>query len=471
MDQHLSALRTLLTGELPLEGVGPQLRQAVRRALNQGDPERLQTVARVVVGELLRRGDLMRVAVDPGTGGGPAVGSLCLVRGTHRVVDLAALGRGATTQVNVPQPAMAAAAGPEQKTAHRLTEFAGMLGAMEDAQDLEIGEPQSGEKGTILAGVLRLLTKFTPQFRLFIQLEGGDDIPPVSHGVFAVEEEDSPLWLTLRAPGQSVWIPTPSEFPAHVREAVGPGSAFAAKCGVAVPLWEPGSGTNGAPGVEAGIFYLVAAEDWGREPLLRLAERLARFVSRRWRNQKDVNERIHTDSLTGVYNRAYFDTQFTLELERARRSEVPLTLVIADLDHFKRVNDELGHQVGDLTLQLVARRLQEELRRIDHICRIGGEEFALILPATGPEAGQDVVQRLLDAEFREEIVHEGEPLVIGATFSYGGVTFPGAGTDAFELYRKADAMLYLSKDLGRNQCHFWNADGEHLRLLPSASHD
>jgi len=150
---------------------------------------------------------------------------------------------------------------------------------------------------------------------------------------------------------------------------------------------------------------------------------------------------------------------------------MPLTLVIADLDHFKKINDEHGHQIGDRTLQMVARRLQEELRRIDHICRIGGEEFALILPDTGQEAGQEVLGRLLDAAFTEQVVRDSGVLDLRVTFSYGAVTFPAAGADAFELYRKADAMLYLSKDLGRNQCHFWNPSGDHLQMLPDASSD
>jgi diguanylate cyclase (GGDEF)-like protein len=115
----------------------------------------------------------------------------------------------------------------------------------------------------------------------------------------------------------------------------------------------------------------------------------------------------------------------------------------------------------------VARRLQEELRRIDHICRIGGEEFALILPDTSQEAAQEVLGRLLDSRFATQVVYEGETIELTVTFSYGAVTFPSAGADPFELYRKADGMLFLSKDLGRNRCHFWNNDGDHIQLLPA----
>ena len=476
MEPTGARLRTLLAGELPLDKVGPQLRHAARRALRSGDTERMTLVARVVVSELLRRGDLMRIAVESQVADGAPTGPLCLLKGTNRVVDLAVLGGESTPfpaagflrPLNPPAAADAAAA----RTPYNLQDFAGMLGAMEDAQDLEIGDPQSGEKAVILAGILRLLAKFTPQLRLFVLLPENETLRESHNGVFQVEADDScHSWLKLRSAGHSVWIPSPGELPRHIVEhtAAEGSDVFPITAAVAVPLWEPASEGVPAEPHEAGLMFIATRDDWGRESLLRLADRLARFVTRRWQHQQEVNLRIHTDSLTGVCNRAFFDTQFTLELERARRSNVPLTLVIGDLDHFKKINDRLGHQLGDRTLQMAARRLQEELRRIDHICRIGGEEFALILPGTGQEAGQEVLGRLLDAPFSEEVVHENRTVELKVTFSYGAVTFPAAGADAFELYRKADAMLYLSKDLGRNQCHFWNSRGDHVRILPTNS--
>jgi diguanylate cyclase (GGDEF)-like protein len=274
-------------------------------------------------------------------------------------------------------------------------------------------------------------------------------------------------WQSLRPAGHSVWIPSAAELPAHVREQYQIRRGQPATCGVAVPLWEPARhGETGEAAVEAGLLYLTTAGDWGREPLLRLAERLSRFVTRRWQNQREVNLRIHKDGLTGAFNRAYFDSQFPIEIERARRSQGTLTLVLADLDHFKSVNDRYGHPAGDRVLRMMARRLQEALRRIDHVCRVGGEEFALILPDTPAEAAHEVVGRLLDADYLETVEEDGQSRVARVTFSAGAVTFPAAGLDPFELYRKADAMLYLSKDLGRDQCHFWDSEGHHLRLTP-----
>ncbi len=472
MEQLKTTLRKLLAAELPLDRVGPHLRQAARRALRSDDAERMRLVAQVVVSELLRRGDLLRVAVEQTAESDSPSGPMCLVKGTNRVIDLAVMGGEATPFPAKLRPLYSAASGSTDKkpTPYDMNEFSGMLGAMEDVQDLEIGGTQNGDKATVLAGILRLLQKFTPQFRLFIMLDNQVELPETATQVFQVPTaERQANWLSLRSEGHSVWIPSAGELPAHILRQTDDNAdgGFAASTGVAVPLWEPTPRDDEVPEQsEAGLLFVVANADWGRDHLLRLADRLSRFVTRRWRHQREVSQRIHTDGLTGVYNRAFFDSQFTLELERARRSEVPLTLVIADLDHFKRINDRLGHQLGDRALKMVARRLQEELRRIDHICRIGGEEFALILPDTGQEAAQEVVGRLLDAPFSEEVVHENQVIDLRVTFSYGAVAFPAAGADAFELYRKADAMLYLSKDLGRNQCHFWNSRGDHVRILP-----
>jgi len=470
------ALRNLLAGELPLENVGPHLRQAARRALHADDAERMRSVTQAVVKELLRRGDLLRVAVEQPAADVATVRPLCLLKGTNRVVDLSALG-GDPVAIRIPRQSDARDGrdlvhSANGQAANGLNDVTGMLGAMEDAQDLEIGDLHSGDKGVVLAGILRLLGKFTPQFRLYIMLDESEPLPDTPGGVFrASEAANRDHWVGLRGEGQAVWIPSPRELPQPIRDRVSqPGAdGFFATSAVAVPLWEPQSadGTETRPR-EAGLFFVVARDEWGREALLRLADRLTRFVTRRWQHQWEVNQRIHTDGLTGAYNRAYFDKQFTLELERARRSDVPLTLIMGDLDHFKRVNDVFGHPAGDAILKMVARRVREELRRIDHVCRIGGEEFAFILPDTGEEDAQDVASRLLDAPFTTEVQHEGHSVELHATFSYGAVTFPAAGADAFELYRKADAMLYLSKDLGRNQCHFWNSRGDHVQLLPGA---
>jgi diguanylate cyclase (GGDEF)-like protein len=463
MAHREEALRRLLAGDLPLEHVGQRLREAARRALRTGDPLRMAQVASLVVSELRRRGELSRVAVG---GEGEPASALYFLRGSRRLLDLGALGPGAAPALPEPEaaePARETAGGPDFASG-----VDDVLGAMEEAQNLEIGDPRSGEVGVILAGILRLLARFTPQFRLCALLHEPTDVPEGTPDIVAPAAADRELpWLAFRETGTAAWLPDAAGLPDAVRRALARDADFAPACAAAVPLCEPAAGSE-ARGTEIGLLFVVAGETWRREALLRLGQRLTRFVTRRWQQQFEVNQRIHTDSLTGVSNRAYFDSQFTLELERARRSGFPLTLIIADIDHFKAVNDRHGHQAGDEVLMTVARRLQDELRRIDHVCRIGGEEFALVLPDTSQQSARDVMRRLLDGAFVTVCRTTDGETTIPVTVSYGAVTFPDAGVDAFELYRKADAMLYLSKDSGRHRCHFWDSSGEHVELLPEA---
>lgn len=430
-------------------------------------------VARVVVGELLRRGDLIRVAVEGGEG---SLGPFYLLKGTTRLLDLESLQEGA---VPAPVPTPPTGFWPDLEAVsrpRRAEDYADLLGVMEEAQDLDIGSPGSGQGGRALEGILALLARLTPQFHVFLMVNDSDLARDEPQHLFHLAADDPAYaWLHRRRPGQSFWIPDAAELPQIIqererawRQSQGPWMGEAVAGTVATPLLS--SPEVGEP-IEVGLFFLVAREPWDKDSMLKLARRLTAFVSRRWQRQTEVNRRIHRDRLTGVYNRAYFDDQFTLELERAKRSESPLTLVIADLDHFKAVNDRFGHQVGDLALQRVAQRLQRQLRRIDSICRIGGEEFGLILPHTSEEAARDVVQRLLGEDPLEHFRYLEDDLEITLTFSYGTATFPGGGTDAFELYRKADAMLFLAKDRGRNQCYMWNGSGDHRQLLPPHSAD
>ncbi len=472
MKHQDAALRKLLTEDLPLNSAGPRIRHAVRRALASDDPDRLLSSAQLLVSELFRQGVLLKVAVE---GQNSQETSFAMIKGTDKLLRLEVLGDTPVTQIQQSPEELEltsqSSALPASNNNTSLTDFAGMLGAMEHAQDLEIGFPQSGETGVILSSILRLLAKFTPQFDLFVLLFEDEILPDDQNRIFTAGSADlASGWLAVRQSSHAAWIPSPNELPDFIRKFEQTNQLSSFSSAVAVPLLKPSDeDIAGQNGLELGLLFLVAHENWGRSPLLRLANRLSRFVTRRWQHQREVNQRIHTDSLTRVYNRAFFDNQFTLELERAKRSNLPLSLAICDIDHFKSVNDRFLHHNGDRILRMVARRLREELRRIDHVCRIGGEEFALILPDTPKEAAREVMDRLVNSIFKEEIVHEGELINLAVTFSFGAVTFPDAGADAFELYRKADAMLFLSKDLGRNQCHFWSSEGDHIQLLPNNS--
>jgi diguanylate cyclase (GGDEF)-like protein/putative nucleotidyltransferase with HDIG domain len=153
-----------------------------------------------------------------------------------------------------------------------------------------------------------------------------------------------------------------------------------------------------------------------------------------------------TDPLTRMSNRRGFRELLDLELERARRGESEMTVLVGDLDHFKEVNDRSGHQVGDAALQRVARVLAEGKRQVDSAARVGGEEFALILPSTDQNGAFAVAERLRCA-LCEEFAADSVPI----TISFGLATFPVHGETAASLLRAGDEALYAAKQSGRNR--------------------
>jgi diguanylate cyclase (GGDEF)-like protein/putative nucleotidyltransferase with HDIG domain len=153
-----------------------------------------------------------------------------------------------------------------------------------------------------------------------------------------------------------------------------------------------------------------------------------------------------TDPLTGLSNRRGFRELLDLELERARRSSTEMTVLVGDLDHFKEVNDRSGHHVGDAALQRVARVLNERRRQIDFAARVGGEEFALILPNTTQDDAFVLAERLR-CDLHEEFAGDSVPI----TISFGLASYPAHGETAASLLRAADEALYAAKDSGRNR--------------------
>ncbi|MEA1048769.1 GGDEF domain-containing protein [Lamprobacter modestohalophilus] len=158
-----------------------------------------------------------------------------------------------------------------------------------------------------------------------------------------------------------------------------------------------------------------------------------------------------TDGLTGLYNHAYMQELIDTELERARRYQRPLTLVLFDIDHFKALNDQHGHQAGDQVLMQLAKLCQTLIRDSDRIARYGGEEFLIILPELEPEQSQQFAERLRH-EIEQARFRFGEtPLRI--TMSIGLAHWNGQDTPPtkIELIRAADRALYKSKEQGRNR--------------------
>jgi diguanylate cyclase (GGDEF)-like protein len=159
-----------------------------------------------------------------------------------------------------------------------------------------------------------------------------------------------------------------------------------------------------------------------------------------------LSELATTDELTQVANRRLLMDRLGRELERARRTDKPLAVLMADLDHFKRVNDEYGHLRGDEVLRLVAHELGAHLRRMDTVGRYGGEEFVILVPDTPREQGQVVAEKL-----RQSIAALSFPDGLTLTISIGVAVFPSDADDPAGIIDAADRALLAAKRRGRNQ--------------------
>jgi len=154
------------------------------------------------------------------------------------------------------------------------------------------------------------------------------------------------------------------------------------------------------------------------------------------------------DSLTQLFNKRHFDEVFGKEVSRASNVQSPLSLIVLDIDHFKRINDGFGHPAGDAVLKHVASIIKGQIRQNDCLCRVGGEEFALILPLTPlPLAAQ--AAELIRAAVESSVCDvSGTP--IPATLSLG-VAELAFGEIPERLYQRADERLYAAKHAGRNR--------------------
>jgi diguanylate cyclase (GGDEF)-like protein len=159
------------------------------------------------------------------------------------------------------------------------------------------------------------------------------------------------------------------------------------------------------------------------------------------------------DGLTGLANRRYFDASLATEMRRATRAAEPISLILIDIDYFKRYNDTYGHQAGDECLKRVAGCLQAVCQRAaDLPARYGGEEFALVLPNTTPDGARLVANSLAGAIAALAIPHTGSDIGQVITLSQGlASSVPGHELSPEDLIEKADHALYRAKDLGRNR--------------------
>jgi two-component system cell cycle response regulator len=192
---------------------------------------------------------------------------------------------------------------------------------------------------------------------------------------------------------------------------------------------------------------------------------LAGFVLHQRKRIAGLRARIadsnRTDPLTGLLNRRAFEELLELELERATRAGRPMSVIVGDIDGFRAVNERHGHAAGDTALQAVAQNALKWKRRIDVAARIGGEEFALLLPETDERGAFIVAERLRRATHRSFI--EAAP---GVTFSFGVASAPAHATDGVGLLRAADSATATAKDLGGDRTVIYS--DEIARMLAEA---
>jgi diguanylate cyclase (GGDEF)-like protein len=160
-----------------------------------------------------------------------------------------------------------------------------------------------------------------------------------------------------------------------------------------------------------------------------------------------VKQLAYLDGLTGIFNRRFFELRMAEEIERARRFNSGMGVIMIDIDQFKRLNDEFGHLLGDEVLRQVSSVLHQQLRKIDVVCRYGGEEFSILLSQTSPQHSLAVAEKLRRMIERWQFPGVPRPVTISA----GTANYPEHGTTRDELVKAADAGLYAAKQAGRNR--------------------
>jgi len=198
---------------------------------------------------------------------------------------------------------------------------------------------------------------------------------------------------------------------------------------------------------------LVQERRLGRGDQIKIGDTILKFLS-----GADLEAQYHEtiyrmtimDGLTGIHNKRYFVEQLDRELSRATRHRRPLTLVMCDIDHFKIINDELGHLAGDYVLKEVAQLAKSRLRPDDVIARYGGEELAVILPETDVAGGKLIAEELRQMIATASFVFEGGDIDVTVSC---GVAQLDPGWRSYDFVKAADEMLYEAKRAGRNRVH------------------
>ncbi len=202
--------------------------------------------------------------------------------------------------------------------------------------------------------------------------------------------------------------------------------------------------------VRAGDLNARTGVRYSGEELGQLAQAFDDMANALQQREQKLHEQAISDPLTGLYNRRYLSEVLPRELLRARRSGMPVAMILIDIDHFKRINDSFGHKAGDIALTAIGALLKSKVRGSDIACRFGGEEFALVLPETDVDVAERRAEDLRVAIGSLDLTYMEKPIG-GITASLGIALFPHHSEDTDSLLRAADEALYAAKGAGRNQ--------------------
>jgi len=183
-----------------------------------------------------------------------------------------------------------------------------------------------------------------------------------------------------------------------------------------------------------------------RQPLESVADICATAIQNNYYVER-MRQLAYLDGLTGIFNRRYFEMRIVEEMDRVQRHGSGMGIIMIDIDQFKRLNDEFGHLLGDEVLRQVSSILHQQVRKIDVVCRYGGEEFAIIVTQTVPQQSRAIAEKL--RRIVESWQFPGVPRPV--TISAGAANYPEHGNSRDELVAAADAALYAAKQGGRNR--------------------
>lgn len=258
-------------------------------------------------------------------------------------------------------------------------------------------------------------------------------------------------------------LPEPTELPPasaesrrSIRDGVGPGQLC---FWLNVESASEGLVTDGVLLLESDGLFESAESEYGVARLFAVLNQAIQRIGITLSSislREELQKFSYEDALTGLKNRRYFDQLFQHQCAVAHRGQLPLSLLVIDIDHFKLFNDTFGHEAGDLALQKVASVLQKQFRESDIVCRFGGEEFVVILPGAHTADARERAQTLCSAVAEDPVVVEGRDL--GAvTVSVGVASWPESGSEPGQLLSHADQALYQAKEDGRNRVEIYGS--------------